>query len=57
MASGARGGSLGMSYLDSPNTTSATTYYIKGKVQDSSSTFRPNYVGSGASIVLMEVSG
>ena len=54
-------------FLDSPNTTSATTYYLQGKVQSGGASFvinRPrntdnaDYIGAVASsITLMEVAG
>ena len=58
---------LAGSFLDSPNTTSATTYKMQGRVYNSGSSFSVNksnadsnaiYAGRGAStITLMEVAG
>ena len=42
-----------MIYLDSPSTTNATTYQVRGK--RSASTFYINYGSSLASLVLMEI--
>ena len=42
-------------YLDSPNTTSATTYKIQAKTSNASSEFRPYYGDGYASIVCMEI--
>ena len=42
-----------MIYLDSPNTTNATTYQVRGKRNNS--TFYINYGASLASLVLMEI--
>tara|TARA_R110000737_G_scaffold332787_1_gene349911 strand:+ start:48 stop:776 length:729 start_codon:yes stop_codon:yes gene_type:complete len=42
-----------MMYLDSPNTTSATTYQVRGK--RSASTFYINYGSSLVSLILMEI--
>jgi hypothetical protein len=47
------GFSIGVSYIDTPATTSATTYKIYGSVSSSSSQFRP--VAGTDTIVLMEI--
>ena len=48
-------GGLGVDYLDSPNTTSATTYKTQYKTRVSGSTVRLNDEHTVSSITLMEV--
>lgn len=52
---GSLAGGIGFSYLDSPSTTSATTYKIQACMKDQTSSFIFNYNNSLASIVLMEI--
>jgi hypothetical protein len=48
-------GSYAVSYLDSPNTTSATTYKVQLKNSVSASSVSFNNGGSGSTITLMEI--
>jgi hypothetical protein len=48
---------LGMSILDSPNTTSSTTYQVYFRISGSSNTATLNYENSKSSITLMEIKG
>jgi len=48
-----QGGQISVSYLDSPSTTSSTTYALYGKTNNSTSYFAVN--GSTCSIVLQEI--
>lgn len=55
-------GTLNFSYIDSPSTTSSTTYKIQGQKYDSSNAYLPyngDSGGAGAkmSIILMEIAG
>jgi hypothetical protein len=47
---------LAMTYVDSPATTSATTYKLQGKATSSGATAYFQYSGNTASIILMEIS-
>ena len=46
-----------LQFLDSPNTTSAVTYALYGKTDNSSNSFRVNVKGNDSVITLMEVAG
>ena len=46
--------SYSLQWLDSPNTTSATTYKVQGRTDNSSSDFRPL---ASSSIIAMEIAG
>jgi hypothetical protein len=50
-------GTVGISLLDSPSTTSSTTYQVYMKVSNSAITGYLNYLGSKGSITLFEVKG
>jgi len=53
--SNAFGGGMSMTYLDSPSTTSSTTYKFRGRANNSAMDFRYNYVGGQSTITLMEI--
>ena len=55
-------GTCNFSYMDSPSTTSATTYKIQGNAYDADDAYVPNngsagYNGASMSIILMEIAG
>lgn len=54
-STGSLAGGISFSYLDSPATTSATTYKIQACMKDQTSSFIFNYNSSLSSIVLMEI--
>ncbi len=49
------GGTIAYSYLDSPATTSATTYTLGMRTQNSAMPVRSQYPGTTATITLMEI--
>jgi hypothetical protein len=51
------GGSLGMSIVDSPNTTSAITYQVYGRSNIGGHNFYFNHQGAKSTITLLEISG
>ena len=51
------GGGMSMTYLDSPSTTSATTYKFMGRATATGMDFRFNYNGGQSTITLMEIAG
>jgi hypothetical protein len=50
-------GTVGISLLDSPSTTSSTTYQVYMKVSNSAITGYLNYLGSKGSITVLEIKG
>lgn len=48
---------MSMSYLDSPSTTSSTTYSVYFNVQTGTLVFNPGAISSVATITLMEIAG
>jgi hypothetical protein len=48
---------LNFSYLDSPSTTSSTTYTVYFAVLQGSGTFNINNIGTASTMVLMEIAG
>jgi len=54
---GANSSVCAITYLDSPSSTSAITYRLKGKATTSVHEFRMNYVSGQSMITLMEIAG
>ena len=50
-------GATGCSYLDSPSTTSATTYTVQGQEYGGNATGYAQLTGSSSTITLMEIAG
>mgnify|MGYP003126101561 CR=1 FL=1 len=54
---GATSESLALTYLDSPSSTSAITYRLKGRATNANHQFRFNYASGHSTITLMEIAG
>ena len=53
----ALGGGMSMTYLDSPSTTSSTTYKFMGRASNGVMDFRLNFADGQSTITLMEIAG